>query len=132
MVSNANNDLFPSLVNDIKSYTGADPLFPWLRGVRRLRDSLSPNLLKEKLPRFLQKCAQTFEMDQRYKNDVRYIQIWLQLMDYVENPRGILRKMERNGIGTKLSLFYQAYALYYEKLKRFEEAEKIYRLGALK
>lgn len=130
-MSNVNNDLFPSLVNDIKSYSGADPLFPWLRGVRRLRDSLSPNLLKEKLPRFLQKCAQTFETDQRYKNDIRYIQIWLQLMDYVENPKGILRKMERNGIGMKLSLFYQAYALYYEKLKKFEEAEKIYRLGAL-
>ncbi|XP_043710283.1 uncharacterized protein LOC122659203 isoform X2 [Telopea speciosissima] len=37
--------------------------------------------------------------------------------------------MEANRIGTKLALFYQAYALYYEKLKKFEDAEKMYHLG---
>jgi len=37
--------------------------------------------------------------------------------------------MEVNHIGTKQSLFYQAYALYYEKIKKFEEAEKMYHLG---
>ncbi|KAL6126779.1 hypothetical protein ACLB2K_074824 [Fragaria x ananassa] len=37
--------------------------------------------------------------------------------------------MEANRIGTKHPMFYQAYALYYEKNKRFEEAEKMYHLG---
>ncbi|XWS74782.1 hypothetical protein CRYUN_Cryun01aG0026800 [Craigia yunnanensis] len=50
-------------------------------------------------------------------------------MDFVEDPRVLLRRMEINHIGTKRSLYYQAYALYYEKMKTFDEAEKMYHLG---
>ncbi|KAM1253499.1 hypothetical protein ACFX2J_041375 [Malus domestica] len=125
----SNNDLFTSLISDVKTYSGKDPLLPWLRGIRKMNDSLPPHTLKEKLPRFLQKCAQTFESDRRYRNDLRYIRVWLKLMDFVEDPRALLRTMEANQIGTKHSLFYQAYALYYEKNKKFEEAEKMYHLG---
>ncbi|CAN4101471.1 unnamed protein product [Withania somnifera] len=123
------NDLFSSLISDIKSYEGKDPLLPWLRGVKKMKESLPPQLLKEKLPRFLQKCAQTFETDRRYANDMRYLRVWLQLMDYVHDPKAVLKTMESNHIGMKKSLFYQAYALYYEKIKKFEAAEKMYRLG---
>ncbi|XP_057476480.1 uncharacterized protein LOC130764323 [Actinidia eriantha] len=127
--STLHNTLFSSLISDIKTYTGKDPLLPWLGGVRKMRESLSPQLLEEKLPRFLQKCAQTFETDRRYTNDLRYIRVWLHLMDFVDDPRALLRTMEANRIGMKKALFYQAYALYYEKVKKFEEADKIYHLG---
>ncbi|XP_010257073.1 PREDICTED: uncharacterized protein LOC104597306 isoform X2 [Nelumbo nucifera] len=99
------------------------------RGIRKMKDYLPPLLLKEKLPRFLQKCAQTFEDDRRYRNDMRYLRVWIQLLDFVDDPRALLKTMETNRIGTKLALFYQAYALYYEKLKKFEEAEKMFHLG---
>ncbi|KAK1355116.1 BUB1 N-terminal domain-containing protein [Heracleum sosnowskyi] len=124
------NNLFASLISDIKSYSGKDPLVPWLRGIRKMKDTLPPQLLKEKLPRFLQKCAEAFVSDRRYTNDLRYLRVWLQLMDFVDDPGAVLGTMKANHIGMKMSLFYQAYALYYEKLKRFEEAEKMYHLGA--
>ncbi|XP_057981537.1 uncharacterized protein LOC131166915 [Malania oleifera] len=127
--STLHNDLFSSLISDIKTYTGTDPLLPWLRGIRKLRECLPPRFLKEKLPRFLQKCAQTFEADRRYRNDLRYLRVWIQLMDFVDDPITLLRTMEMNRIGMKRSLFYQAYALYYEKIKKFKEAEKMYHLG---
>ncbi|XP_059301971.1 uncharacterized protein LOC132053890 [Lycium ferocissimum] len=126
------NDLFSSLVSDIKSYNGKDPLLPWLRGIKKMKESVPPQLLKEKLPRFLQKCAQTFEKDRRYANDMRYLRVWLQLMDYVNDPKAVLKTMESNRIGMKKSMFYQAYALYYEKIKKFEAAEKMYHLGVQK
>lgn len=53
-------------------------------------------------------------------------------MDFVDDPKLVLRTMEKNQIGMKKSLFYQAYALYYEKMKRFDAAEKIYHLGVQK
>lgn len=53
-------------------------------------------------------------------------------MDYVDDPKVLLRAMEMNRIGMKRSLFYQAYALYLEKTKKFEEADKIYHLGVQK
>lgn len=126
---NGYENLLASLIVDIKSYSGNDQLLPWIRGIKKMKESLPPQILNEKLPRFLQKCAQSFESDKRYRNDSRYIRVWLQLMDFVDDPRALLRTMEANSIGTKRSLFYQAYALHYEKLKRFEDAEKMYRLG---
>lgn len=48
-----------------------------------MKDTLPPHFLKEKLPRFLQKCAQKFESDQRYRNDLRYLRVWLQLVTYL-------------------------------------------------
>lgn len=53
-------------------------------------------------------------------------------MDYVHDPKSVLKTMELNRIGMKKSLFYQAYALYYEKIKKFEAAEKMYQLGVQK
>ncbi|CAE6087216.1 unnamed protein product [Arabidopsis arenosa] len=128
-IENGYENLLASLIVDIKSYSGKDHLLPWIRGVKKMKESLPTEILNEKLPRFLQKCAQSFESDKRYKNDSRYIRVWLQLMDFVDDPRALLRTMESKSIGTKRSLFYQAYALHYEKMKRFEEAEKMYRLG---
>ncbi|XP_021769223.1 probable inactive serine/threonine-protein kinase bub1 isoform X2 [Chenopodium quinoa] len=129
MASTNPNDLFSSLISDIKSYSGNDPLLPWISGVRKMKNILPPHLLKEKLPRFLQKCAQTFDSNRRYRNDLRYLRIWLQLMDFVDDPKALLRTMEMKKIGTKRALFYQAYALYYEKIKKFDDAEKLYHLG---
>ncbi|XP_061376572.1 uncharacterized protein LOC133318579 [Gastrolobium bilobum] len=123
------DELLTSLTSDINTYTGKDPLLPWLRGIRKMKDTLPSQTLKENLPGFLQKCAHTFELDRRYRNDMRYLRVWLHLMDFVDDPRALLRTMEVNHIGTKRSQFYQAYALYYEKSKRYDEAEKMYHLG---
>ncbi|XP_020225716.1 probable inactive serine/threonine-protein kinase bub1 [Cajanus cajan] len=123
------DELLSSLISEIHSYTGKDPLLPWLRAIRKMKDTLPPKTLKEKLPPFLQKIAHTFELDRRYRNDMRYLRVWLHLMDFVEDPRVLLRTMEVNCIGTKRCQFYQAYALYYEKSKKYDEAEKMYHLG---
>lgn len=50
------------------------------RGIGKLKESLPPHLLKEKLPRFLQRCVRTFESDKRYRNDLRYLRVWIQLV----------------------------------------------------
>ncbi|XP_051138482.1 uncharacterized protein LOC127256490 isoform X2 [Andrographis paniculata] len=123
------DNLFASLISDIRSYNGSDPLLPWLRGVKKMKEALPPQLMKEKLPRFLQKCAEAFLTDGRYSNDMRYLRVWLQLLDFVDDPKAVLRTMEMNRIGMKKSLFYQAYALYYEKIKKFDAAERIYHMG---
>ncbi|KAI3799936.1 hypothetical protein L1987_35242 [Smallanthus sonchifolius] len=125
----ATDKFFSSLISDVKTYNGADPLLPWLGGIKKMTDSLPPHLLKQKLPRFLQKCVQTFETDLRYRNDIRYLRVWMKLLDFVDDPGAVLEHMKANHIGNKRSLFYQAYALYYEKMKKFTDAEKMYHLG---
>lgn len=53
-------------------------------------------------------------------------------MDFVDDPSALLRTMGVNYVGIKRCQFYQAYALYYEKNKKYDEAEKMYHLGAKK
>ncbi|KAK3139221.1 hypothetical protein QOZ80_5AG0379770 [Eleusine coracana subsp. coracana] len=53
-------------------------------------------------------------------------------MDYVKDAKPLLKMMEQKGIGLKRASFYMAYALYYEKHRRFDSAEKMYRLGIQK
>lgn len=53
-------------------------------------------------------------------------------MDFVDDPSALLRTMEVNQIGTKRCQYYQAYALYYEKSKNYDEAEKMYHMGVKK
>ncbi|KAL1336776.1 hypothetical protein HN51_031184 [Arachis hypogaea] len=121
--------MLSSIINEASNYTGKDPLLPWLRGIRKMKDSFAPEALKEKLPVLLQKCAQKFQLDRRYRNDMRYLRVWLHLMDFVDDPGELLRTMEANHIGTKRCQFYQAYALFYEKSKKYDEAERMYHLG---
>ncbi|KAG8050743.1 hypothetical protein GUJ93_ZPchr0009g613 [Zizania palustris] len=127
--SHKEKDLLSTVVGDIRCYSGSDPLRPWLRGMRKMEASLPPATLPARLPRFLQKCAQEFLEDARYRDDPRYLRVWIKLMDYVKDAKPLLKKMEKNRIGLKRAAFYMAYALYYEKHKRFEDAEKMYHLG---
>lgn len=129
MATDLQKELLASLISEIKEYQGQDPLLPWLQGIRKMKESLPSLVLQEKLPRFLQKCVETFETDRRYRNDSRYLRIWIQLMDYVDDAKVVLRRMEKNQIGIKRASFYSAYALYYEKRKKFDDAEKMYHLG---
>ena len=52
------------------------------RGMRKMERALPPATLREKLPRFLQKCAQEFQDDARYRDDPRYLRVWIQLVSY--------------------------------------------------
>lgn len=67
------------------------------------------------------------EIDRHYKNDLRYLRVWLKLMYFVDYPGSLLGTKEVNHVRRKRSLFYHSYALYFEKMK-FEEAEKKYHL----
>lgn len=50
------------------------------RGIKKLKSCLPPPVVKEKLPRFLQRCVSSFRGDGRYRNDPRYIRVWIQLV----------------------------------------------------
>ncbi|KAF0889071.1 hypothetical protein E2562_021127 [Oryza meyeriana var. granulata] len=124
-------DLLSAVVGDIRTYW-LDRSIWFARGMRKMEAGLPPATLRAKLPRFLQKCAQEFQDEAHYRDDPRYLRVWIQLMDYVKDAKPLLKKMEKNKIGLKRAAFYMAYALYYEKPKRFEDAEKMYRLGTQK
>eukprot|EP01018_Ginkgo_biloba_P004774 Gb_15965 [translate_table: standard] len=122
-------EFFNSLIKATKTYVGKDPLLPWLQGISKIKEVLPPQIAKQKLPRFIEKCTQTFQDDKRYRNDLRYLQLWIHLLEFVPNREEVLFVMEQKKIGMKHALYYQAYALHYEKVKKFTAAEAMYKLG---
>lgn len=72
--------------------------FQRCRGIRKMKDTLPPKTLNEKLPDFLQKCAHKFELDRRYRNDMRYLRIWLHLVTQSPHPQHILERKKKTKI----------------------------------
>lgn len=66
----------------------------------------------------LQNATERFKTDRRYKSDPRYLKIWIEYAQYIEDPLDIYKFLARNEIGQTLALFYEEYAAYYEKKKR--------------
>jgi hypothetical protein len=66
----------------IAAYTGEDPLAGWLEYVRWLEVKM-PEDTRKKF-KVLEKCTRELKDDPRYRNDMRYIRLWIQ---YVSERR---------------------------------------------
>jgi Mad3/BUB1 homology region 1 len=46
----------------------------------------------------------------RYKNDARYVGLWMKVMHTTKDPIEVFKYLAVNKIGDKLSIFYEKYA----------------------
>ncbi|KZV87182.1 hypothetical protein EXIGLDRAFT_680170 [Exidia glandulosa HHB12029] len=74
-------------------------------------------------------ATRTLKDDPRYKNDMRYLKLWILYASHVEKPVDMFAFLLANDIGTVYTLFYEEYALALERDSRRSEADEIYRLG---
>ncbi|KAI9315625.1 Mad3/BUB1 homology region 1-domain-containing protein, partial [Dichotomocladium elegans] len=77
----------------------------------------------------LEHTTQRFQNHTQYKNDARYLQCWLQYVQFADQPNEIYQLLIKKGIGQELALFYESYANYLERRGRLKEAGDIYRAG---
>lgn len=64
------------LEKELKEYTGGDPLSLWLQYIRWIEAKM-PEDTRKKFA-VLEKCTRVLKEDPRYKNDLRYIRVWIQ------------------------------------------------------
>lgn len=64
------------LEKELKEYTGGDPLSLWLQYIRWIEAKM-PEDTRKKFS-VLEKCTRVLKEDPRYKNDLRYIRVWIQ------------------------------------------------------
>lgn len=64
------------LESELKEYTGDDPLSVWLQYIRWIEAKM-PEDTRKKFT-VLEKCTRSLKEDARYKNDIRYIRVWIQ------------------------------------------------------
>ncbi|KAG0366413.1 Mad3/BUB1 homology region 1-domain-containing protein [Gamsiella multidivaricata] len=82
-----------------------------------------------RLTPLLEQAISSFQDKERYRNDLRFVKLFILYSEKVELPLDVFRFMETNSIGSELSVFYEAYAEYLESRDEFDKAKDILSLG---
>lgn len=102
--------------------------------------SLYDSLIKDTLPQnklfieILSDVTKRFALDPRYKQDPRFLQLWLKYADVCTDPEEIYKYLEGNHFFSTLSAFYESYCSFLEKKMQNSIIEKsrienLYKLG---
>ncbi|EGB02815.1 hypothetical protein AURANDRAFT_68540, partial [Aureococcus anophagefferens] len=97
-----------------------DPLTAWLEYIETHRAKAE---LRER-------CASALADDARYRNDERFVRVWLGVASVASDPKPVFAEMVVKNIGAELALFWVARAFVAEKAKDFTEAESLFARGA--
>ncbi|GLD92997.1 hypothetical protein PINS_up001589 [Pythium insidiosum] len=108
----------------VNEYEGDDPLSAWAQYIKWIEVNMPEDTRK----RFsvLEKCTRELKDHARYKNDIRYIRMWIQYADLVSNPKDIFKYLYQNKIGENVSLFYVGWAWVLESMANYAQAHKVY------
>ncbi|PON21023.1 BUB protein kinase [Trichoderma gamsii] len=109
-----------------------DPLDVFDRYVRWALDAYpsAQATAESQLHTILERATKTFVASSQYKNDPRYIKLWMYYIQlFSDTPRETYLFLSRHGIGESLALFYEEYAAWLEGAGRWAQAEEVYQLG---
>ncbi|XP_014768647.1 mitotic checkpoint serine/threonine-protein kinase BUB1 isoform X2 [Octopus bimaculoides] len=112
---------------ELRTYQGNDPLDIWFRYITWMEET-NPQGGKD-LPSLLRSCLLTFSEVDRYKNDPRYVEIWVKFANLYDNPILLYEHMFGKGIGSQNAMFYESWASAYELLGNSKKADAIFSEG---
>ncbi|TVY82985.1 Checkpoint serine/threonine-protein kinase bub1 [Lachnellula suecica] len=109
-----------------------DPLDIYDRYVRWTFDaypSAQATPASQLLP-LLERATKAFLKSPQYKNDPRYLKLWIQYIRYFsDSQRETFAFLARHNIGEGLALFYEEFAAWLEGAGRWTQAEEVYKMG---
>ncbi|CAN6454178.1 unnamed protein product [Victoria cruziana] len=114
------------LIEAIDDYKGDDPLMPWLKCIKWVQEYFPAGGKYSGLIVMYEQCVRTFWHDPQYKDDLRYLKVWLEYADNCSDAEVIYKFLNANEIGQTHSCYYISYALHMEskhKLKIEESAQ---------
>jgi checkpoint serine/threonine-protein kinase len=78
----------------------------------------------------LERATKAFQTSTHYKNDPRYLKIWLHYIRFFSDaPREVFIFLARHNIGDGLALYFEEFAAWLENAGRWNQAEEIYKMG---
>lgn len=95
-----------------------DPLEVYLKQVAWTIETYPEKSIGDDLMILLHEAANRFKSEEMYKQDIRYLNIWTEYAQWVEEPEEIFTFLFQQGIGTTSALLYQKYASFLETLER--------------
>jgi hypothetical protein len=115
--------------NQIRNFKGEDALSLWIEYIHWVEQTFPSGGIQSEALTLYEKCTLAFKDTDKYKNDERYIRIWLRYADMCTDPADIYTFLDVNNIGTKHVALYLHWALYYEHRALLDKASKIYELA---
>lgn len=109
-----------------------DPLDVFDRYVRWTLDAYpsAQATPQSQLHLLLERATKTFISSAQYKNDPRYLKMWLHYIHFFsDDKRETFVFLSRHAIGERLALFYEEYAEWLEGASRWTQAEEVYKMG---
>ena len=110
-----------------------DPLEVWTRYINWVREAYPQGHTTESgLITLVERCTRHFLSYPQYKDDPRYLRLFILYARYFDAPVDIYLFLEMNQIGLSLALYYEEYAGLMEMQGRFGKAESVYLMGLSK
>ncbi|KAJ8008912.1 hypothetical protein DPEC_G00083350 [Dallia pectoralis] len=116
---------FRAFEESISNYTGDDPLDPWDRYIHYLEKMLSASNSRD-MSFVLDRLVQRFLPDERYFNDIRYINYCIRCASYYEEPINLYSHIYSKGIGTRAAVLYVAWAQQFEQQGQLQQADMVF------
>ncbi|KAJ8772616.1 hypothetical protein K2173_027793 [Erythroxylum novogranatense] len=117
------------LIGAIDEYEGDDPLLPWLQCIKWVQEAFPPGGDCSGLIVIYEQCVRTFWNSHQYKDDLRYLKVWLEYAESCDDAQVIYTFLDANEIGISHSAYYIAYALHMESKSKTKAANDIFYLG---
>lgn len=113
---------------ELRAYSGDDPLDVWYRYISWIEENY-PKGGKKDLSSILTSCMKAFCEEEKYKNDARYVDIWIKFAILYDTPELMYEHMRDKGIGCQCAALYEAWASYLELLGNTKKADAIFAEG---
>ncbi|KAF8409864.1 hypothetical protein HHK36_002382 [Tetracentron sinense] len=117
------------LIEAIDEYAGEDPLQPWLECIKWVQEVFPSGGDCSGLVVIYEQCVRTFWHVERYKDDLRYLKVWLEYAENCADAEVIFSFLDANKIGQTHSMFYMSHALHMESKNKLKIANGIFNLG---
>lgn len=107
-----------------------DPIEPFLQYIQWVTENFPQGQTAESgLVQILERCTSEFRDTSYYKNDPRYLKVWLRYITYMDSPREVFIYLARKEIGKNLATFYEEYAKYLEVSGLRRQSKETYEIG---
>lgn len=105
----------------------SDPLSVWLKYIKWTKHNFaSATNQKAQLLPLIERCTRRFKDDERYKNNKKYIKLWLEYSHLSQDSAEIFQFMHSNQIGHGLALFWRGWAIIAEQQRQFDLVDRIF------
>ncbi|XP_059175853.1 uncharacterized protein LOC131955673 [Physella acuta] len=114
---------------ELRTYNGDDPFDVWYRYIKWTEQYFPKGGHDGHLLKLVERCLREFQDVDSYKNDPRFIYVWIKFASITDDPSEVYAYMFDNAIGVQVANLYVEWALTFEKKGDNKKADAIFTEG---